>query len=499
MTGGRDDIPGRHAKARPRGSGGEPGAEVAGNQPTLRDPRRRVGWFWGDPRNVELRDSPSLFPVPPIDFGNAVVLTDTSYASWTAMFGNRENAGKLDYLLMPGDYRSWGRLEFVNRAGNTEGRPKTVRYHNSGVDDGLHPTRRRNSARIDSLRFDLPGTKNWLVQGLTILHPTASPSVTQGASNITVDRCLIQSARIYSFRIRHATNCTIQRCVIREAINGNENEGVGDSSGIQVGNIDANVLGIKILDNEIYNVGDGIQLTDGPTPRRPVEVLIEGNDLYLEPSRYLGDTNTTWDENAIDIKAGSDRSESTIIRNNRMWGFRRNAGPTALGEILVLQRYCRNVVVERNIMGDAPRGMKDENWPTGLGLAVDTPRNVVFRNNQFYEIRDYAESDRGAITKPITAGISFVHNYFARSDYLADIGPPNYRGSGPTYTGNTLVEVDAIQRQEDPTAPLPYDPAPLPYDPALNRVATAPHSYETYQRKRWTGPEFAMGAVPRRP
>jgi hypothetical protein len=449
---------------------------------------------------VQLEISPSLFPVPPIDPGNAVVLTDTSHASWTAMFRHRATAGKLDYLLTPGDYRSWGRLDFVNRAGNSARRPKTIRYHNPGFfgDDRVHPARRRNSALIDSVGFELPGTKNWLVHGLTIHSPTANSgvTVTQGASNITVDGCLIQSPRSYGVRIRHATNCIIQRCVIRDSI-----KEVGDSTGIQVGNIDADVLGIRILDNEVYNVGDSIQLTDGPTPTRLVEVLIEGNDLYLEPSRYIGDTNTTLDENAIDIKAASSKWGPTIIRNNRMWGFRRNAKPTgrtSLGEILVVQRFCANALVERNIMGEAPWGMKDENWPTGN---VNTPRNVVFRNNWFYDIRGYAESDRGAITKPITAGIAFINNYFVRSDCLADIGPPNppgYRGSGPIYTGNTLVEVDAIQRQVDPTTPLLYDPAPLPYKTALNRVAIAPHGYETYERKRWTGPEFAMGAVPRK-
>ncbi len=85
-----------------------------------------------------------------------------------------------------------------------------------------------------------------------------------------------------------------------------------------------------------------------------------GNDIYLEPSRYIPDTGTTWDENAIDLKAGSDTPESTVIRKNRMWGFRRNAAAKgkSRGELLVLQAYSRNVVVEDNIMGDAPIGTK---------------------------------------------------------------------------------------------------------------------------------------------
>jgi hypothetical protein len=328
------------------------------------------------------------------------------------------------------------------------------------------------------------------VHGLKVSRPVVNPAIAQGASNITVDFCLIEYARIYSFRIRHATFCTIQRCVIRESINQNENQGKGDSMGIYVGGIAADVLGIKILDNEIYNVGDGIQLDyDESMPMRPVEVVIEGNDIYLEPSRYIGDTNTTWDENGIDIKAGSDTSESTVIRNNRMWGFRRNAVPTALGEIINVHKYCRNVVVEDNIMGDAPRGMKDLNWHPGEGND-DRRRDIVFRRNQFYDIRDYSNLDAGAITRPITAGISFVDNYFARSAYLADQTPPNYRGAGPEYTANVLVEVDAIQR---PTG----QPSLMLKPSHGNIVATAPHGFETYERKRWTGPEDTVGAVPR--
>lgn len=172
-----------------------------------------------------------------------------------------------------------------------------------------------------------------------------------------------------------------------------------------------------------------------------------------------------------------------------MWGFRRNATPTALGEILDVHKYCRNVLVEDNIMGDAPRGMKDLNWPPGLGIDVNKLRNIEFRNNQFYDIRAYAAGDAGAITKPITAGITFVHNYFARSDYLADVSDSDYRIPHPRYEKNVLVEVDSIQDGATAFA--------LEYDSTLNKVDTAPNGYETYERKRWTGREFAKGAIPR--
>jgi hypothetical protein len=433
--------------------------------------------------DVALTDSASLVAVPLVDEGNAVHLTHESYGSWAQMFD--ENPAQLDYLLAPGNYRPWGRLEIVNRPGNTGTRPKTIRY-DPGVGQPVHPVQRSTHVRIAEFLIAGADTQDWLLQGLTVSGPCHHPAISQGASNITIDMCLIEYVPTYCMRIRYASYCTVQRCVIREAINDRNNQGPGDSVGIQIGNVDADVVGIRVLDNEIYNVGDGIQVTDGPEPIRPVEVLIEGNDLYLEASRYIGDTNTTWDENAIDLKAGSDAPESTVIRGNRMWGMRRNAVPTARGEILVLQRYARKVLVEDNIMGEAPRGMADGGWPDDSPMS----RNVTFRRNQFYEIRDYAAQDAGAVTKPITSDISFLDNHVARSDCLADRTPPDYRGSGPVYEGNTLVEVKCLQRLTVPPHPS------LPYDPAMNTVADAPNGYDSYQRKRWTGPELAFGAVP---
>jgi hypothetical protein len=79
-------------------------------------------------------------------------------------------------------------------------------------------------------------------------------------------------------------------------------------------------------------------------------------------------------------------------------------------------------------------------------------------------------------------------NYFARSDYLADQTPPAYRGP-PRYEDNTLAEVSAVQRPESQEPPLPYEEG-------LNHTVTAPQGYDTYERKRWTGTEFALGAIP---
>jgi Right handed beta helix region len=439
--------------------------------------------------NVPLTDSPSLVVVPEVDLDRAVILDPSIIGNWHDTFAADD--ATLDYLLPPGDYRQWGPLWLDNVPGNTNNRPKTIRYYNPNGDDALHPARREQMALVDSVRFEHAFTRNWLATGLTVRRPTINPGIFRGATNVTIDSCLIEHTGQYGLRIRDASYSTVQRCVIRDSINTDENGSHYDTTGIHVGIIGDSVLGIRILDNEIYNVGDGIQLGDDLLSNDVfvIEVVIEGNDIYLEPSRYIGVTNTTWDENAIDVKGGSDALDSTVIRHNRMWGMRRNATPTAFGEILTVHKSGRNIRIEDNIMGDAPRGIADFNWLTGIGTDVNKPRKILARNNQFYDIHDYAADDHGAITSPVTAGTSFIGNYFARSDYLVDDTPlSGYRGDGPIYTDNVLVEIRGAQRRERPS--LLLDPCDG------NTVATAPNGYDTYERRRWTGPEVAMGAVP---
>ena len=431
---------------------------------------------------LALSDSPHLVHAPPVDPDRCLHVDRTSFPTWKAMFSAHPTV--LDFLIAAGDYRGHGPLEPPGSAGSAT-RPRTVRFHAAGPLESDHPVRRSTAARVDSIRFTGSTTKNWFVQGLTISDPGTDCAIQGGASRVTVDGCLIERAGRYGVRIRDAQGCTIQRCVIRDSILFFTASGtVADAVGVQVKPRDAHVLDIKLLDNEIYNVGDGIQLTAAPDPELAVEALIEGNDIYLEPSRYLDPGDTTWDENAIDLKVGSDTVESTVLRRNRLWGYRRNAKRTAQGELLVIQKTSRNVLVEENTFGDAPRGMKDENWKAA---PFERRREVVFRNNQFHDIRDHA-GDHGAVTRPITAGLTFDGNHFARSDYLADQTPPAYRGA-PLFTDNVLVEVGAVQRPESQKPPLQLDAS---HNPSV----TAPRGFDTYERKRWTGPELATGAIP---
>ena len=218
------------------------------------------------------------------------------------------------------------------------------------------PSSTRPSSMVRTLSF-------WLVQGLTVSEHTITSGTNQDAGNITIDYCLIEGFPQYGFRIRNTTDVTVQRCVIRDTT---QTPG-HDSTGVQVGSNRADpVTGIKILDNEIYNVGDGIQVTDvqGGWRCSPFEVLIEGNDIYLEPSRYDNEHDVGRERHRHQGRVGPTPSRRSF--GTTACGACRRSGPgDARASSSSSQMYSRNVLVEDNIMGDAPRGMKDENSASG--------------------------------------------------------------------------------------------------------------------------------------
>jgi hypothetical protein len=145
--------------------------------------------------------------------------------------------------------------------------------------------------------------------------------------------------------------------------------------------------------------------------------------------------------------------------------------------------------------------MKDEGWPSDEAdpdIAEQESRDVVFRNNQFYEIRDRASSDRGAITRPITAGMLFERNWFARSDFLADSTPPSYKGN-PVYRNNLRVVTQLQRPGLDANGNPGSNAVQVPYFEPPNTRAIAMRGFDTYERKRWTGSEFVDGAIPAEP
>jgi len=388
---------------------------------------------------------------PAIDLPNAVVLTPDSYTSWATMF--EANKSKTQYLLTPGDYISWGKCVRNNVAGGTVSKPKLIAYYHPD-DDDQHPVDRvgGNEALCADFRFTGKTTTNWMVHGITTRGETSNWLMDGGCSGITFDYCLIEdkkrSENAYMMRIRHATNCTVQRCVIRNFILPDptpDKPTPGDSTGIAIGNSPQDVTGIRILDCEVYNVGDCIQLTDGPTPWKPVEVVIEGCDLYMTTDYHIfngtTDTQTTWLENGIDIKAGSHNQGKLRVHDNRIWGFRHNAKPSALGEGIVIQRLARNIKISNNIIGDCPIGMKDGNWPISGTLGT---KAVMFASDHILTTTEKHRFLTGqgpmmlTTTDALPTGLSTTVEY-----YVIVHGPTTFR-LAETY-GDAIAETPVVE------------------------------------------------------
>lgn len=446
---------------------------------------------------------PELYKaIPALSTSNAVVLTPSSYVDWTTAFN--ANTTKSQFLLTPGDYRGMGDLERVNKLGGSSGNPKVIRFYNPSdtADNTKAPWERSAQARVKRLYFETANTKFWAVQGLTV---DAEDDVTdtsnggQQPEDITFDQVLIQNCHVYSVRLQNSVRFTFQRCMIRNT----QVQLDTDSLGIQCKPVSSSgVEEFLFVDSQIYNCGDCIQLTDGGADgtaanRWPVTGTIIGCDLYND--RYDPITNTSNDENGIDIKAGCDVTYGIVITGNRLWGFRRNSGTlSSEGEAIVIQRYARGIDIYDNDISDCPRAFKDENWKaSGVGAGggaqdMDESRNIRIRNNRISDIRDRATGDAGAVFKPICNGVDYTDNVISRCDYVFDVNPSVYRGSGPGITGNLLTQIEDVQRPgSNPSFPT------LPYDPDENSTTQGtPRRYDSYERKIWLGTEFASTAPP---
>ena len=431
---------------------------------------------------VRIQPSRNLCPTPELRLAPApaasVILRPESFSNWDEVFARNPSA--LDYLLTPGDYTHWGPLRLVNRSGEPT-RKRTLRYHQPGTDH-LHPVRRSQEARIDAI--DASGTtSNWVFHGLSIRNPSAT-TMLRGGSQLTFDSMLIEGARIYGMRIRGADHVCVQNSVIRNAPLARKQ----DSVGIQIKPDFGPVVGTRIVDNEIYNYGDSVQITQAADPWTPVDdTLIENNDLYLAADRTKPD-GTGCAENGIDIKAGSDSTLTKVV-GNRIWGFRYTdvncAGSGSAGHAIVLHIAARNIRIERNIIGEVPAGVREKYFPPDWPPS-NMSRRVSISGNYFYNIRRYHPRDLGAAFE-LAGDVLVESNVIANGDYVCDKGPDaGYRLGGPRFKGNTRI---AVSLRDPATA----EKHPCVFDESLNGTKGAAEARNfIYERRRWTGPEMHL-------
>ncbi len=220
---------------------------------------------------------------------------------------------------------------------------------------------------------------------------------------------------------------TVQNCYINGATQIGREE---DAVGVSIANsrvTDARTVGTKVINNDIRNMGDGIQAVESDeagayNPKYP-NTIIDSNRIWMDKYAYMdGSGNPDVDgeymvaENAIDFKAGGLPGQELIITNNIMWGYREQ-DPTIDTNIsapsaIVVSFPATDLYIENNIIFDNLRGVNMINL---------CGANAKFNNNIIY--------DTGAVNP--TGGDSMA---------LTSTGGLNCGEDGTEFKNNTIIE-----------------------------------------------------------
>lgn len=422
---------------------------------------------------IRISHSTNLRVIPPIDRTSRAIISPTSgFANWTEVFDFYPTIK--DFLLLPGNYEAMGDLT-LNAMSGTALRPRTIRYYNPD-DDYLHPWLRvgGNEALAGAVRFT-NGSNYWHVHGLTQRGAsTGMHDVLNGSHHIVWDWMLIHdSLQNYGIQLRGGGNNVVQRVLFM-------NTGTDDTDNLVAISPDliddAPMLGLEIIDCESCNYVDALLMgRHAVNFFQEIAATIEGNCFYVTSARDIGGgmRNT---ENALDFKGGAD-SQQTIVRNNRFWGLRSN-GISSVGDAIEIHLMARNMLIERNIIGDSQYGIHEVNWPAPED--PETPRDIICNDNIWHDMRDHSgEAGAGSIFR-ITNNYDINRNWFGNSDFVV-YSYSTLRAGGPVFNDNIRVDTVAF----DPTSP-----GPDPWVEGDNSVQTETR-YVQYERKRWSGIEIA--------
>ncbi len=437
-----------------------------------------------------LSPSKHLETLPEVESGYAKIVTPQSYANWPA--AKAANPTTRHWLLTSGSYLHWGD-NTISDSGSPNARKSIRYYHPDSRVMAMHPEKRKvrgEEAVVGVINFTAPGgvrQAHWYFHGLTGrgYQGQMSTGSVGKATYVTWDYCLLEDNDGYGVRLFSSNNC-VQRCLIRGTARSPD-----DAPAVQLfSNNTENLTGIKLLDNELCDYGDQIAFSDSGIEVFYDDILIEGNDGYSSGARYNPGGLSHVLENCVDIKIGSSRPEGVVFRSNRWWGTRRtlrNGIATSDGTGFVIHRYARNILVEGDIFDDMPNGIWTNAYAGDTGIPSSTPRNVRVRNCAFSRVRNISGVDNGACSRSNGTDI-FENCYFSRSDYVA-FANTTYIPGPPSFAGCVRGEETGVFHPSSVGAANPYVAA-------QNRVIPATTRYRPYQRKRWSGPEIALSAIP---
>lgn len=377
-------------------------------------------------------------PAPPCD----LVITP---ANATTALTQHNDLDKRVICVRPGDYRFIGKRDL--RVSGTATAKRYFRY--DGPEADKHPVHRSSQAIFESIRIF---GSNWIVQGITV-RPT-DPVTTYflpifaGDDNV-VDGNLLDGrdhqngtqqlgVMVRGLEGDPAVRNTIQRNVIR---NGDQSHNAIDYSGVNVmfgWQTGENNNWNKVLDNEIYDWGDGVavsgisDLCDEAGQQHGT--VIDGNDVYITGAKRVNcETGAAQAngacacaENGIDVKAHPSSSSAaywTRVTNNRVWGYRPTTeaivcgGSGSNGQAITAGSFCpRNVFVANNTVADSTIGIEAAgfDWVVAGNLVHDIR---AFNGNVYSSI--------ALLTMGATRGVIAQFNTIVRADTAYDDGSAN--------------------------------------------------------------------------
>jgi hypothetical protein len=331
-------------------------------------------------------------------------ITPTIALNLTLLRLTLENPSYRVICVAPGDYRAAGRIDLW--ASGSPGAPRVLRFDASDL--GQTAAQRSQRAVFENL-YVLGSW--WQIHGLTFRPRLADNHwfvTIYGGDHVVLDGNWIDGSDhpntganngivVGAYEGDPATYNTVQRNVV---VNGNQMRRDVDYAGILIGRgrttTERNDYN-AILDNEVIDWGDGISVSavsDTCTdPATQHGTIIDGNDVYVTPAKYVDCTTGAADpegqcacaENAIDVKAMPSGGPEvwTKITNNRVWGTRptttagRCGGSGSNGQAINSGSVCaRNVYVARNVVADST---------TGIVAAGTT---WIVAGNLFHDIRE---------------------------------------------------------------------------------------------------------------
>jgi hypothetical protein len=457
-----------------------------------------------------LEPSPYLEAIPA--HRSCDVTIDT--VNFQTKLGQLNDPTKRVFCIEPGDYRAAGTL--VLEASGTQSSRRFLRFNApAGPEEAIG---QRQPAIFESIW--IRGSW-WVVQGITVA-PRAPRTYwlisIQGGDHNVVHGNLIDASEqwnetsqegvnLSSLRVDPATYNSVQANVIR---GGNRSRLWMDYAGVLVsssiftgGNNDFN----KILDNEIYDWGDGIQIADTSScdsAARPHGTVIDGNDIYITAAKRVdctdGSPNPDGDcscsENGVDIKPdpGPDPRLWTRVMNNRLWGFRPTLEPVSCGgsgsrgQAITAGNNCAgHVLVTGNVILDSTTGVSafGPGWVIAGNLVHDIRRPLSGRGGAGAAILPLVGASDLDVQFNTIVGVDNAYDDASSNtdtrcnvvvDNLGEAGLGAARGSNHETAYNFL-----------------YQSSTASFVGATNlSFATAEESQNTpycFLRRRWTGPE----------